>query len=1372
MKSSLVSSSQPRSIAIADLNNDDRLDIVVANYGTNNIGIFISQGDGNFSEQKTYFTGSNSLPYSVTIADFNNDTNLDIAVANNRLNSIGIFLGYGNGSFNYLTSISLGSSRPIFITTGDFNNDHQVDIAVVNDGTHSIGILLGYGNVSFQNYQTYSTGYDSFPSSLVVGDLNNDSHSDIAVANYGTDTIGIFFGIGNGSFQHQRTYSTLAGSNPSSIAIGDFNNDQHLDIVVSNNGTGNLGIFFGFGNGTFQQQQTYEIGSKSYPQYVNVGDLNGDHQLDIVAVDSINNQIHIIPGFGNGSFDVITTYDGISESNPFCVALGGLNKNNQTDIVVANPGINNILILIDYFVIPSARKTILFSELSSSVTLVAVSDFNNDNILDIVFNSNGLISILIGLGNETFVSNAYYSVDSSSSLQYICVGDVNDDNQTDILIADAGTNSIAIFLGYGNGSFSEVRTYSTGMYSQPYWIGLGDFDNDNTLDLVSANYGSASIGILLGYGNGSFAPVIIYNMTSGFPVHAVAVGYIDSDYYLDLAVCDLGHMITIFLGFGNGSFYIKTMIDGEGTSFLFSLALADFNNDKHLDFVIADTWGYQITIFFGYGNGMFHREANYSTGSNAQPFYVIVDDFNNDNRSDIATSNIGTSKIFIFYGYGNGSFQLGRNYSTGDGSSPYGITAGDFRNNKQLEILVALSGNGQIAILNEYYAAEFNEITTFSTGSTPQPDSVAVGTFDNDHQSLIVTANSGNDSLNILFISNNTEMTYSIGKNSQPTYVITRDINNDQQLDIISVNSKSNSISVILGVDNGTFKNQIIYSTGDGSKPYALVSHDFNNDTRLDLIIANQGTDEIGIFYGFNYTTFQPYTSYSTNESLGASGIVVSDLNNDSYLDIAVTFFNSDSIGILLGYGNGRFSDIITYSTRHGSSPNYLGVGDFNNDNKTDIAVTNFGSNSVGIFLGYGDGSFADMMIYSLGNEATPAGIVISDLNNDSRLDIVVANSGSNNIGILFGYGNGSFSNVQLYPTGDGSTPYSVVTADMNGDHQLDIIETNFRGDSIGIFFGYGNGTFHDLVKISTGTNSNPFWTNVGDFNRDNQLDIAVVLWTSKELYILFGPVNENFPNYSTYFIGSGSQPLFVCTNDFNHDTYLDIVVVNGGTNNIIIFFGLGDGTFLQGKPFSTGVNSNPFSMIIADFNNDFRLDIAAANYASDNIVVSLGDDNEPFGSIKTISTGQGSQPHSVAIGDCNNDGRMDIIVANYGTNNVGVFLGYPDRKFGTMMTYSTGIDSSPYSLALADLNNDQNLDIAVTNSQNNSIMIMFGIGNGSFAEGIIYSTGDRSRPYQIVINDMNNDYLLDLVIANSGTSNIFILVWIGKWNIWKCKFI
>jgi hypothetical protein len=197
---------------------------------------------------------------------------------------------------------SVGSSHPLFVSVSDFNNDNRTDIAVVNFGTNSIGILFGNGDGSFHNQITYPTGYDSIPYSLVVADFNNDSKFDIAVANYGTNNIGIFLGSANGLFTSQITYSTFSKSNPSSIAVGDFNNDKHLDIVVTNSGTGNVGIFLNHGNGTFLTQTIYKIGLNAYPQQISVGYFNEDNNLDIVVVDSKNAHVHIINGTGDGTF--------------------------------------------------------------------------------------------------------------------------------------------------------------------------------------------------------------------------------------------------------------------------------------------------------------------------------------------------------------------------------------------------------------------------------------------------------------------------------------------------------------------------------------------------------------------------------------------------------------------------------------------------------------------------------------------------------------------------------------------------------------------------------------------------------------------------------------------------------------------------------------------------------------------------------------------------------------------------------------------------------------------------------------------------------------------------------------------------------------
>ena len=149
------------------------------------------------------------------------------------------------------------------LTVGDFNNDAKLDIAVVNYGTNNIGVFLQDRNGSFANQTTFSTGYDSDPYSLVVGDLNNDNKLDIIVANYGTNNVGVFLGHGNGTFQIQIIFTTGINSHPYSIAIDNLNNDTYLDIVVACSGTNNVGVLLGYGNGTFTIPTKYSTGNNS-----------------------------------------------------------------------------------------------------------------------------------------------------------------------------------------------------------------------------------------------------------------------------------------------------------------------------------------------------------------------------------------------------------------------------------------------------------------------------------------------------------------------------------------------------------------------------------------------------------------------------------------------------------------------------------------------------------------------------------------------------------------------------------------------------------------------------------------------------------------------------------------------------------------------------------------------------------------------------------------------------------------------------------------------------------------------------------------------------------------------------------------------------
>ena len=695
-----------------------------------------------------------------------------------------------------------------------------------------------------------------------------------------------------------------------------------------------------------------------------------------------------------------------------------------------------------------------------------------------------------------------------------------------------------------------------------------------------------------------------------------------------------------------------------------SISLADFNRDNHLDIVVANVFDDCIGVLLGYGNGTFEQQTKYETGSGSYPYYVIVTDSNNDNISDIVATNLGSNEVLIFYGYGNGSFELARNYSTGFTSAPFGIAAADLDNDTHLEYVVVLIGSGDIAILTEYNAAEFSNKTVYSTGSAPQPSSVAIGDFNNDNQSDIVVANSGWDSLGILLGSSNgtfgMKMNYSIGTEFYPQYVTTYDINKDNQIDIISVNSKNGSISVIMGYGNGSFAEQQIYSIGDKSYPSSVVAGDVNNDNRLDLVVANKGTNSIGILLGYDYTSFRRQQAFSNN--IGGMAITLGDFNNDNILDIATTFQSIDKWCIYFGHGNGSFTSGKIYALPNGSLPWGIRVADFNSDNQSDIVIANELTNSIGIYLGYGNGSFSNITLYSTGNGSDPRDSAFADFNNDSRLDIVVVNYRTHDVSVFLGYGNGSFATMTKYSTKPAIFPPSVAVGDFNNDDRMDIAVAGYP-DKVGILLGYGNGTFQNSTTFSSGYNSNPLWITVHDFNRDNQPDIATANYNTNNVGILLGYGNGSFASVITYSAGYGSEPQCICVGDFNNDNISDIAVANFGTSNIVVLFGLGDGSFLLGTPYSTGIGTSPFALVNGDLNKDGRLDIAVTSIGSNTVEIFLGDDNQPFASVTEYPIGDGSQPHSVALGHFNNDSWIDIVVANYGTGTIGILLGRPHSK-------------------------------------------------------------------------------------------------------------
>ena len=324
---------------------------------------------------------------------------------------------------------------------------------------------------------------------------------------------------------------------------------------------------------------------------------------------------------------------------------------------------------------------------------------------------------------------------------------------------------------------------------------------------------------------------------------------------------------------------------------------------------------------------------------------------------------------------------------------------------------------------------------------------------------------------------------YEVG--NTPTSVAVADLNNDQYLDLSVTNLNTNSVSILLGNDDGTFQSAIHYNTGEA--PEEVVAYDFNSDKYIDLAIANSFDDTISIHLGNGDGIFDHAIPYDIGEF--PSSITVADLNGDNKNDLAVAngggFLSPGDISILLGNGDGTFQDATSFAA--GSSPTDICTSDFNGDNNTDLAVTDYTDNTVSILLGNGDGTFQSAFNYKVGQ--SPFGLTVDDFNNDQKEDIAVANSDTNNVSILLGKGDGTFHAAISYQAG--KWPIAVEASDFDQDGNSDLAVANSGDNTVSILQGSGNGTFQLALNAPTG--EYPYDLTASDLNGDGWDDLVVV---------------------------------------------------------------------------------------------------------------------------------------------------------------------------------------------------------------------------------------------------------------------------------------
>ena len=351
------------------------------------------------------------------------------------------------------------------------------------------------------------------------------------------------------------------------------------------------------------------------------------------------------------------------------------------------------------------------------------------------------------------------------------------------------------------------------------------------------------------------------------------------------------------------------------------------------------------------------------------------------------------------------------------------------------------------------------------------------------------------------------------------------------------------------------------------------------------------------------------------------------------------------------------FGPAVPYSTGLGSRPFGVAVGDMNGDGLPDIVSANFNSNTAGVLLGRTTGGFAAVSTYATGMGSTPTNVALGDVNGDGRLDIVTANEASQTAGVLLGQASG-FAAVSAYSTGSSGFPRGVALGDVNSDGRPDIITTNYQRDNVGVILGVAGG-FAAVSSYPVGTSGSPRDVAVGDVNGDGRLDIVTANVESATVGVLLGIASGGFAPVSTYATGTASRPAGVALGDVNGDGRLDIVtvIINVSTpDNVGVLLGLAGGNFAPVSLYAIGTGIAPLGVALGDVNGDGRLDIVTANFSSNNVGVLLGN-NSGFAPSMMYATGSGSMPARIALADLNGDRRLDIITANQGSSTASVLL-------------------------------------------------------------------------------------------------------------------
>jgi Big-like domain-containing protein/VCBS repeat protein len=460
------------SVAVGDVNGDGKPDLVVTNYFPSSVAVLLGRGNGTFESAVTYGTGGLG-PGSVAIADVNGDGNLDLVVANfcadkracslsgSGESGVGVLLGNGDGTFQTVVTYRSGGSFIQSVLVADVDGDGHPDLLVVNACAFvkaakcsvpllngNVGVLLGNGLGTFQLINTFDSG-GLEPTSIAVGDFDGNGTLDLVVTNVSSDTVGVLLGNGFGFFGNAVTYSA---SFALSVAVADVNGDGKLDLLVASTDITSNGaavVLFGNGDGTFRPMGTYNSGGQQ-TTWIAVADVDGDSKSDLMVVNSGSGTVGVLLGNGNGTFQSALTFES-GGSSPFSVAVADVNGDAKPDLLVTDtssvPG--TVGVLLNNTGVHNPTSTSLTSSLNPSIYGQAVTwtamvtssgSFTPTGKVRFTWSGNTIGSAILNTGGVATLTKSNLNADAFP-LTAVYSGDANNLGSTSAVVNQVVTQT-------------------------------------------------------------------------------------------------------------------------------------------------------------------------------------------------------------------------------------------------------------------------------------------------------------------------------------------------------------------------------------------------------------------------------------------------------------------------------------------------------------------------------------------------------------------------------------------------------------------------------------------------------------------------------------------------------------------------------------------------------------------------------------------------------------------------------------------------------------------------------------------------------------------------------------------------------------------